>query len=151
MDSMNLVKHISDDTRRRLAVLGRSASVCEAAALMTDPNTQLVVVCDENGRAIGVLSPIDIVRVFARDRGDAAMVTTEAVMTSAFFSCNDSRSLQSLWTEMGERSLRCVPVLDAAGRPFGIVHARDLARALLDEVTHEELLLRDYVLGIGYR
>jgi CBS domain-containing protein len=59
--------------------------------------------------------------------------------------------LQSLWTEMGERSLRCVPVLDAAGRPFGIVHARDLARALLDEVTHEELMLRDYVLGIGYR
>jgi len=26
-----------------------------------------------------------------------------------------------------------------------------VARALLDEVTHEELLLRDYVLGIGYQ
>jgi len=23
--------------------------------------------------------------------------------------------------------------------------------ALLDEVTHEELLLKDYVLGVGYR
>jgi CBS domain-containing protein len=151
MESMNLVKHILDDTRRRLAVLGRGATVCDAAALLADPNTPLIVVCDEDGRAIGVLSGIDIIKVLARERGDAAMATTEAAMTRAFFSCNDSRSLHSLWTEMGERSLRCVPVLDAAGRPLGIVHARDLARALLDEVTHEELLLRDYVLGIGYQ
>jgi CBS domain-containing protein len=151
MDSMNLVKHILEDTRRRLAVLGRDASVCEAAALLTDPNTPLVVVCDDDSRAVGVLSGIDIVKVFARERSDAAKATAEAAMTRIFLSCDDSQSLQSLWTAMGEQSLRCVPVLDDAGRPLGIVHARDLARALLDEVTHEELLLRDYVLGIGYQ
>jgi hypothetical protein len=33
----------------------------------------------------------------------------------------------------------------------GVVHARDLARALLEEVTEEEALLRDYVLGVGYQ
>jgi len=52
---------------------------------------------------------------------------------------------------MNARSLRCVPILDDSGRPQGVVHARDLARALLDEVTEEEVLLRDYVLGVGYQ
>jgi CBS domain-containing protein len=150
MDSMNLVKHILDDTRRRLAVLGCDASVCDAAELLTNANAPLVVVCDDDGRAVGVLSYIDIVKVFARERSDAAKATAETAMTRPFFSCDESQSLQSLWTAMGVRDLRSIPVLDDAGRPVGIVHARELARALLDEVTHEELLLRDYVLGIGY-
>jgi len=29
--------------------------------------------------------------------------------------------------------------------------ARDIARALLEEVENEEGLLRDYVLGVGYQ
>jgi CBS domain-containing protein len=52
---------------------------------------------------------------------------------------------------MNARSVRSIPVLDDSGRPQGIVHARDLARTLLEEVDEEELLLRDYVLGIGYQ
>jgi CBS domain-containing protein len=151
MAPMNLVKHILEDARRRLAVLRRDAPVCDAAGILTDANTPLVVVCDEEGRAVGVLSRIDVVKVFARERADAANVTADAVMTWPFLSCGESQSLQSLWTTMGERNLRSMPVLDDAGRPLGVVHARDLARALIDEVTHEELLLRDYVLGIGYQ
>jgi CBS domain-containing protein len=148
---MNLVKHILADARKRLAVLDSSAPVCDAAAILTDAGTPLVIVCDGEGRAVGVVSGTDIVKVFARKRSDAARETAEAVMTRSFLSCDENESLQSLWTTMGERSLRSVPVLDEAGKPLGIVYARDLARALLDEVTHEELLLRDYVLGIGYQ
>ena len=51
-----------------------------------------------------------------------------------------------------EPGLRCFcPVLDTDRKPQGVVHAREIVLALLDEVTHEELLLRDYVLGIGYQ
>ncbi len=52
--------------------------------------------------------------------------------------------------DVHKRSVTAVAV-DEAGRPLGVVHARDVARALLDEVTYEEVLLRDYVLGIGYQ
>jgi hypothetical protein len=31
------------------------------------------------------------------------------------------------------------------------LHARDVAIALLDEANYEELLLRDYVMGVGYQ
>jgi predicted transcriptional regulator len=49
---------------------------------------------------------------------------------------------------MNERSLRCAPILDG-GPPKGVVHACDIARALLDEEMYEEELLRDYVMAIG--
>jgi hypothetical protein len=37
------------------------------------------------------------------------------------------------------------------GAPQGVLHARDVAIALLDEVNCEEVLLRNYVMGVGYQ
>jgi CBS domain-containing protein len=72
-------------------------------------------------------------------------------MTKPVVSCRVEQPLQEVWTIMTARSLRCAPILDHEGRPQGVVHARDVALALLDEETHEEELLRDYVMGIGYQ
>jgi CBS domain-containing protein len=74
-----------------------------------------------------------------------------AIMTSPVVSCHVDQPLQRVWETMNARSVRCVPILDASGRPHGVAHARDLACALLDEVNEEEVLLRDYVLGVGYQ
>ena len=52
---------------------------------------------------------------------------------------------------MTSRTLPCAPLLDDEGRAQGVVHARDVAIALLDEVNTEEVLLRDYVMGVGYQ
>ena len=146
-----LVQHILEDARRRLAVLSREASVCDAADILANANTPLVVVCDSEGVAVGVVSRTDIVKVFSRDRGDAVNTNAEAIMTQPVSSCHVEQTLQSVWATMGARGLRCTPVLDNSGRPQGVLHARDIARALLDEVANEEELLRDYVLGIGYQ
>jgi CBS domain-containing protein len=148
---MNLVKHILEDARRRLAMVGREASVRDAARILANPNTPLVVVCDGAGVAVGVVSKTDIVRALTSGRDDAIGSNAAAIMSSSIHSCDEDQSLQDVWESMGTRRLRCLPVLDGARRPQGVIHARDLARALLDEITHEEILLRDYVLGIGYQ
>jgi CBS domain-containing protein len=44
-----------------------------------------------------------------------------------------------------------VPVIDEDPKPLGVLNARDALQALLSEVEEEEELLRDYVMGIGYR
>ncbi len=44
-----------------------------------------------------------------------------------------------------------IPVIDQKSQPCGVVNTRDALQALLSEVRDEELLLRAYVLGIGYR
>jgi CBS domain-containing protein len=148
---MNLVKHMLEDARRRLAVLSREALISEVAEILANPDTPLAVVCDGQGIAVGVVSKTDIMKVLAGARADAVKMNAGAIMTHAVLSCHVNQTLQRVWETMSTRSLRSVPILDDSGRPLGVVHARDLAHALLDEVNEEEVLLRDYVLGVGYQ
>ena len=148
---MILVWHILDVARKRLAVLSQEALVPEAARILADANTPLVVVCDRNGAAVGVMSRTDIIRLLARAGTEACNTHAGTIMSSPIVSCRVDQPVHEVWTNMNVRSLRCAPILDNEGRPQGIVHARDIARALLDEETHQEELLRDYIMGIGYQ
>lgn len=146
-----LIQNILEAARKRLALLDREDSICKAAALLSNPDTPLVVVCDGSGPAVGVISRSDIVKLLAQAGADAPGASAGAVMTTVVLSCHVDQPLKDVWTTLSARSYRCVPILDNAGRPLGVVHARDLAVAMLDEVTYEEALLRDYVLGVGYQ
>lgn len=145
------VRQLLDEARKRLATVGADAPVVDVAALLSNQSTPLVVVCDDDGVAIGVVTRTAIVELF-RCGGERLFTMPAArVMTRPFFSCAEEQPLEDLWKELGTRSLRCAPLLDSTGRPLGVAHARDVARPLLESVTYEELLLKDYVLGIGYR
>jgi len=148
---MILVRHIIEDARKRLAVVSREAPVSRAAEILADPNTPLVVVCDNEGVAVGVVSGSDIVKALARSRADAHKLHSSTIMTRSILSCHVDQTLQQVWAALNERSIRAVPVFDDSGCPLGVIHARDLARALIDEANEEEELLRDYVLGVGYQ
>ena len=52
---------------------------------------------------------------------------------------------------MKERGLFHVPVVDDNLAPLGVINARDVLLVLLEGSEYEEALLRDYVMGIGYR
>ena len=52
---------------------------------------------------------------------------------------------------MHARGLIHVLMLSPAGQLLGVVNARDGLRALLAAGNHEEALLRNYVMGIGYQ
>lgn len=51
---MVLVQHILEAACKRLAVLDREALVSEAATILANPDTPLVVVCDREGVAMGI-------------------------------------------------------------------------------------------------
>jgi len=59
--------------------------------------------------------------------------------------------LHDVLATMKERGFVHIPIVDEQARPCGVVNARDALQALLRDVTNEELLLRAYVMGIGYR
>lgn len=148
---MILVEHILEAARKRLAILSLESPVCDAAAVLMNPDTPLAVVCDGNGIAVGVISRSDVLKVLASARADALGTCADAMMTRSVLSFRTDQPLQQVWEAINARSLRCAPIVDGDGRPQGVLHARDLASALLEDVTYEELLLRDYVLGIGYQ
>jgi len=148
---MILVKHILEAARKRLMVLSREASLFDAARILANRDTPLVVVCESNGIALGVISTSHVVNVLATAGVDALGFNAGAIMTKPLLSCHVDEELQQVWAVMNARTLPCAPILDDDGRAQGVLPARDVAIALLDEVTHEELLLRDYVIGVGYQ
>ena len=147
---MILVKHILEAAQKRLVVLSQEASLFDAARILANRDTPLVVVCDSDDIAVGVIASSHVIKVLATAGVDALGFNAGAIMTKPVLSCHVDQTLQRVWAAMNSRTLPCAPILDDDGRAQGVVHARDVAIALLDEVNYEEILLRDYVMGVGY-
>ncbi len=148
---MILVKHILEAARKRLAVLSPEASLFDAARILANRDTPLVIVCDSDGVAVGVISSNHVINVLATAGVDALNFNASAIMTKPVLSCRLDENLQQIWAVMNSRTLPCAPIVDDGGRAQGVLHARDVAIALIDEVNYDDILLRDYVMGVGYQ
>ena len=145
-----IVKNILPRAVERLAVIEAGAPVREAAALMSKPHTDLLVVCDD-GKMVGVLTKTDIVGQISRCAGSGCTARVDSIMTRGVTFCRIHEVLLDVWSMMRERGVQRVPILDAARRPLGVIYARDALQALLSESENEDDLLRDYISGVGYR
>ena len=148
---MAWVKDILEPAQQRLAVVSREASLVEASQVLANPNTPLAVVCDSDRIAVGVIAPSHIVNALASAGTAALDLSAGTIMTKPVLTCHLDDPLHEVWAVMNSRTLPCAPILDQDGRPQGIIHARDVAMVLLDDVNYEEGLLRDYVMGVGYQ
>lgn len=137
--------------RERLVVVSQDAPLIEAARLLGTTNTDLVVVCGRGGLLTGVISKTDVVRQIGRCEGSSCTIAISATMTEAVVACRPSDQVSDVWAIMKERRLKNIPVADAASIPIGVLNARDALQVLLTGAEQEETLLRDYVMGIGYR
>ena len=144
------VRSIDAVARSRLLTVGPDALLAEVAALLSAAQISLVVVCDASGAIAGVITETTLVRQLGSKQ--AAMFATRAgdVMTREFTVCTRADSLSEVLAMMHDQGIIHVAIVDDANRPLGIVNARDGLRALLAAGNHEEALLRNYVMGIGY-
>jgi CBS domain-containing protein len=145
-----IVKNILPRAIERLAVIEAQAPVRDAAALMSKPHTDLIVVCD-HGDMVGVLSKTNIVGEIGRCMGAGCTARVDSIMTRDVTYCRPHEILLDVWSVMRQRGLQRVPILDEARRPLGIIYAREALQALLSEAENQDELLRDYISGVGYR
>jgi CBS domain-containing protein len=136
---------------QRLITIQANASLVDAAKLLSDTHRALVVVCNPDGVMVGVITKTDLVRQIARSQQSLDTITVSAVMTRDVTSCRTDDLLDDVLTTMKERGFVHIPIVDEHSRPAGVVNARDALQALLSKVADEGLLLRAYVMGIGYR
>ncbi len=146
-----LVERILPVARDRLVVIGDDALLKEAATLLNNRHTNLVVACNGTGVMAGVVTKTDVVRQIAHCGGSGCTVPVAAVMTKEVTYCCPGDLLHDVWSMMRERNLLHIPVIDQHFKPIGVVNARDALLALLEGSEYQESLLRDYVMGIGYR
>jgi CBS domain-containing protein len=148
------VSKVLPTARQRLATVAADAAVAEVARLLCKEQVNLVVVCNDDGMMVGVITDSDVVCSLAVCHpvsGPACRGDVSGIMTRDVLSCRTDLPLREVWSPMKERGLRHVPVLDDENRPIGVLYARDVLKELVDELEFEDREMRDFFLGVGYR
>jgi CBS domain-containing protein len=137
--------------KQRLITITDGAELIEAAKLLRDPGTEIVAVCTPDGALAGVITKTDVVGHISHCRRHGCTIPASSVMTRDVIVCKAGQFLGEVWSTMKKRKLKNIPVVDAELRPIGMLNARDALELLLEEAQDEELLLRDYVMCVGYQ
>lgn len=151
MSEVLQVKHVLPTAKDRLVSIRSDALLMDAAEHLKKPQVSLVVVCDTDRRLVGVITKTDIVSRMSICTGHSCRMAAADVMSSEVTCCRPDQRLEEVWTTIKDLGLKNMPVVDEAFVPMGILNARDALQALLQDVRIEEDLLRDYVMGVGYR
>lgn len=146
-----LVSSIDAVAGSRLVTIGADALLVDAAKLLSGTHISLVVVCDADGAMVGVITKTDIVQELGRCGESACTIAVADVMSRDITYCRPTDDLSSVLSMMAKRGFAHVPVIDEHSKPLGVIYARDALRALLADKKYEASLLRDYIMGIGYR
>jgi CBS domain-containing protein len=136
--------------RQKLATIADSAPLIDAARLLRDAGTDIVVVCTPDGVLAGVITKTDVVGQISHCQGHSCTTPASYVMTRDVIVCKPDELLNEVWAIMKNQKLMNVPIVNAESCPIGVLNARDALQLLLEEVEDEELLLRDYVMCVGY-
>lgn len=145
-----IVEELLPKARERLVTVADDSRLIEVAKLL-QAGADLVIVRDSAGLLAGVITKTDIVAQISHCEGVGCLTAAALVMTRDVVLAEPKELLQDVWSRMKERDLKHVPIVDAESRPLGLLHARDILQVLLKESENEDALLRDYVMGVGYR
>src|SRR5699024_817173 len=150
-DTMTYIRELLPRAADRLITIEQSDTVVQAARLLGNADTALVIVCDPEGLICGVISKADIVQQISHCTGCSCTENVSDIMTRDVIACHPDDRLMDVWKTIQAKGLKQIPVHDADRHPLGLLYATDALETLFRQVEHQELLLRDYVMGTGYR
>ncbi|MCH7579901.1 MAG: CBS domain-containing protein [Chloroflexi bacterium] len=105
-------------------------SLKEAVDLMAEHNIGALIVVDEAGRPIGIISERDIIREAARTEA-VFDLTVSRVMTKELITASPEDDLETVLQTMTARHFRHLPVMDRE-RLIGVLTIREVVEAQLD-------------------
>ena len=110
-------------------------SLKEAVDLMAEHNIGALIVVDEAGRPIGIISERDIIREAARTEA-VFDLTVSRVMTKELITASPEDDLETVLQTMTARHFRHLPIMDQ-DRLIGVISIGDLVKAQLDKYQGE--------------
>ncbi len=102
-----------------------------AAQRLREYKIGLLVVCDDGGNVVGVLSERDLVSAVADGGGKISAMNVEALMTRNPTTCDMDDSPHDVLHIMNKEGFRHMPVLKG-GKLKGLVSSRDVLKHLLE-------------------
>ena len=119
-------------------------SLQDVATILAERKIGAIVITDNSGRVLGMLSERDIVRVLAEQGASALMQPLAQVMTRKVFTCSPSETIGVIMERMTAGKFRHVPVIEQ-DQVVGVVSIGDVVKYRLQEMEHESAALRDYI------
>lgn len=139
------VRHILQDKGRDVISVATTASLADAARLLSERRIGALIVKDGAGELAGIISERDLVHAIAR-RGAAALeMPVSAFMTPGPATCVESDSVETIMEVMTHGRFRHVPVLDCDERLCGMISIGDVVKTRIAETVSEAAALREYI------
>ena len=110
--------------------VSKNTSIRDAARIMYDRKIGSVLVVDDDGKLVGIVTERDI--VFACAQGwDTSRHAVWEIMSENPVTVKPSDNVVTAMEKMRELGIRHLPVVDEQGRPVGMVSFRDIMDLVL--------------------
>ncbi|HEV7264625.1 MAG TPA: CBS domain-containing protein [Falsiroseomonas sp.] len=129
--------------------VGAQDDVGTIARLLSDHRIGAVLVRDDGGDVLGIVSERDIVRCIAAHGAEAVALPAARLMTRVLHTVTPATHVTEALEMMTDRRVRHLPVIAPDGGLAGMVSIGDLVKARIDEAVHEAEELRHYVETAG--
>jgi diguanylate cyclase (GGDEF)-like protein/putative nucleotidyltransferase with HDIG domain len=125
-----------------IVTIGRNDNIKQAAAKMLAHKVGCLIVNDENGDFIGLVTERDIAHFIAESAENGDSATVDRIMTPQIISCAPGTPTSQVREIMARHRIRHLPIVDN-GVVVGILSARDImGRQLLeDRAAAEEVAM----------
>jgi CBS domain-containing protein len=118
--------------------------IAEAAVMMTEKKIGALLVEDENGDIVGILSERDIVGGMGPHGADLHDVAVADLMTRDVIRCSPDDSVNEAMAMMTDRRFRHLPVFEGE-ELVGFISIGDLVKCRITEVQAEAEAMREYI------
>ena len=118
--------------------------IAEAAVVMTDNKIGALLVEDEAGNIVGILSERDIVGGMAPHGADLHDVAVSELMTTNIIHCSPQDNINEAMAMMTDRRIRHLPVFDG-DELVGFISIGDLVKCRIVEIQSEAEAMRQYI------
>jgi CBS domain-containing protein len=137
------ISAILDRKGREVQTIRPQTPMVVALHRMESTAVGCLVVVNDDGRPVGVLSERDVVTGLVRHEEGILSLHARDVAATDVITCRLSDEVDAVMARMTLRRQRHVPVLDDEGHLAGLVSLGDLAKSRLDDLELETHVLRD--------
>lgn len=140
------VQDILDTKNHGVITISASDTLETAVGVLRDKRIGALIVTDNKGAVVGILSERDIVRKLAETPGQTLPQSVEANMTKSVVTCGPNDPLVSVLKQMSDGRFRHMPVV-GGGQLLGMITIGDVVTFRLNELEHEALQLKQLIVG----
>jgi CBS domain-containing protein len=107
-------------------------------------NVGALVVVDENGALVGIVSERDVVRRLNERGAELLTAPVAEIMTTQVVTCGPGDGVDNLAAIMTERRIRHMPVVED-GRLVGLVSIGDVVKSRIEQLESDREQLESYI------